>query len=356
MLLLALLPGCEDPISNRGSALDYAKGQSSSEESTGLALDDEMEPLEGEEVGAETGGSSPGPPGGVIVDESTDGGSTTGDIEGVETTGSTGDVEEPEPVVCYPGPQTQYDVCMQLTSFTTLPVGYSYPPPLGGDANYRAPIALLDLDGLSPTLALAPNFQLGEIATIDLGQYAVIQPHAIESIQELRNRAGAIIVESGYRSPAYNASVGGETNSRNMYGDGFDLYPVSGDLDALALDCIDIGGFLITYNTYVHCDFRFDPVDTRYFGAASLQPTVSGMHQASDDFGFSATIEAHEGTYVAPATGFGESEPLRRWSALDAYERVIDHSIGTHYTPPPNTVWVRVVVGGRLEIVTMARE
>ncbi len=204
----------------------------------------------------------------------TDDCSVAGDCEGSEDSSAgdptTGDSGEPASEVCFPGEDSSYSTCFDLVAYDPVPEGYTYPAPLNGQASYRKPIAFIDIEGLDPGLLLAPNFQLSEIAQLDQGRYAIIQPHAIESLQTLRDMLGSLTVNAGYRSPSSDVgSEGAAPYSRHMYGDGFDLVPGAASLSDLSAACTDIGGFSIEYGSYIHCDFRDDPLDPAFFGAAS---------------------------------------------------------------------------------------
>ena len=262
-----------------------------------------------------------------------------------DDSGSTGD--EPPPMenqVCYPGPNNDFTTCLPIHDFAPLPDGYEYPPPYQGDPNYRPPVALLDLEELDLGTYLAPNFQLGEIAQPDKGRYAVVQPHAVVSLQELRDQVGAINVNSGYRSPAYNAATpGSATNSRHMFGDGFDLGPLEVGLGTLENACVDIGGALVEYTTHVHCDFRYDPVDEQFYGPV---PAVVDLEPPSYE---ADLVLGDDGLWRAPAEGFDEGEPVRRWTARDAAGEVIGTAVGADFTAPPGTVTVEVRVGAQVE-------
>jgi hypothetical protein len=162
--------------------------------------------------------------------------------------------------VCFP------NTCLPLSYPSPTPNGYAYEEALGGDPDYRKPIAYLDLEAFDPNTQLTADFTLGEIAQAHKGRWAIVQPHALVSLQQLRDEVGAIAVVSGYRSPSYNVGVGGARYSRHMYGDGFDLDPNDVSLDDLEPACVQRGGFLVEYTSHVHCDFRLDPVDEAFFG------------------------------------------------------------------------------------------
>ncbi|HET6583897.1 MAG TPA: D-Ala-D-Ala carboxypeptidase family metallohydrolase, partial [Nannocystaceae bacterium] len=277
----------------------------------------------------------------------TDGDGTTGELPTGESSdgGDEGSTGEPAPTeVCFPGADEAYTTCFPLHPFDpdAPPAGYAYPEPLGGDPNYRQPIAFIDLEEIDGATYLAPNFRLDEIAQAFKGQWAIVQPHAVESLQALRDEAGVLNVNSGYRSPAYNLDIGGATYSRHMYGDGFDLDPTGVSVDLLEGMCEDHGGMLVEYETHVHCDWRFDDVDVEFFGPpAAAAPAAPA---------FAARVESDGDELSAPAEGFDEGEPLRRWIALDDQGEVLARKVGRTFTPPEGTARVDVVVGARVEI------
>ncbi|MEM9460772.1 MAG: D-Ala-D-Ala carboxypeptidase family metallohydrolase [Myxococcota bacterium] len=271
------------------------------------------------------------------------GGTTSDDGAGSDDSGSTGGggmLEE----VCYPGPANDFTLCLPLRYFEPMPEGYEYPEPYMGNDNYRAPVALIDLEQIDPATMLAPNFRLDEIAQLYKGRYAVVQPHAIVSLQALRDQVGAIAVNSGYRSPAYNAGLpGSATYSRHMYGDAYDLDPLEVSLSTLEAACTGQGGMLVEYTSHVHCDFRFDPVDEEFFGP----PSAAGLPGRP---GFEATLVPDaDGGWTAPARGFDEGTPQRRWIARDAAGQVLATAVAERFVPPPGTATVAVRVGAQVE-------
>jgi hypothetical protein len=279
---------------------------------------------------------------GPCVCDEDPGGSTGGDGEsGGESGGA--DTGGSENEVCYPGADMAYTTCLPVVYPDSPPSGYAYPPALNGDANYRAPIGFLDLEAVDPEVFVAPNFKLGELAQLSKGRWAVVQVHAVESLQELRDAEGALTVNSGYRSVDYNAGVGGATYSRHMYGDGFDLDPVSGNLTGLENQCTSQGGMLVEYDTHVHCDFRFDAVDVEFFGTPGQEDPMPSFA-----YGFTATIEHEAGVFTATAHGFDEGEPTKRWTAYDADGEVLQQALTPVFVAPPGTAHVEVDVGRRV--------
>ncbi|MCA9704871.1 MAG: DUF882 domain-containing protein [Myxococcales bacterium] len=274
-----------------------------------------------------------------------DGGTTSGGTDDTGEPGTTTDdgggmAQE----VCYPGPASDFTTCLPLHYFDPLPAGYEYPEPYMGNEDYRAPIALLDLQEVDPATYLAPNFQLVEIAQAEKGRYAVVQPHAVVALQGLRDEVGAIVVNSGYRSPAYNAALDGSaTYSRHMYGDAYDLDPVEVGLSTLETACTASGGMLVEYTTHVHCDFRFDPVDEEFYG-----PPMAADEAPRPTFE-AALVQADDGGWSAPAEGFEEGAPQRRWVARDEQGQVLATAVAERFWPPAGTATVEVRVGAQVE-------
>ncbi len=278
-------------------------------------------------TGTETGASSSGSGG-----DATAGTGTTG-------AGTGGGADE----VCYPGPNRDWSLCLPVVELDPVPPEYEYGPAYQDNPNYRPPIRFLDLQALDPSTKLAPNFTLDEVAQLSKGPYAVMQPHAIESLQGLRDQIGAITVNSGYRSPAYNQMIGGATYSRHMYGDAFDIKAVNAPMSDLEMLCQDAGGMLVQYTTHVHCDFRFDPVDEVFFGPADGWMPVAPPPMA-------AHLELSGQVWTAPAWGFDEGEPRRVWVARGAGGQVLARGEGREFVAPPGARAVEVIVGGQIEL------
>lgn len=269
----------------------------------------------------------------------TSGGAATSD-DGGELEGSSG---EPEPMpteVCYPGEDESYTTCFPLHYFApeAPPVGYEYPDALGGDPSYRRPVAYLDLEEIEPGTAVSPNFNLGELAQAEKGRYAIVLPSAVEALQELRDAAGSLLVNSGYRSPDYNAQIGGAGYSRHMYGDGYDLDPLEVTIDALELLCTGQGGFLVEYETHVHCDWRDVDLAVEFFGDADAAAPPA-------ERGFAAVLREDGGTWSVDVEGFDEGAPVRAWVARDALGGVVARHVGASFDPPAHAVSVAVDVG-----------
>lgn len=60
-------------------------------------------------------------------------------------------------------------------------------------------------------------------------------------------------------------------------------------------------------------------------------------------------VRGDDGIWRAPAEGFDEGEPQRRWTARDAAGQVIGTFVGVELAPPAGTATVEVRVGAQVE-------
>ena len=158
----------------------------------------------------------------------------------------------------------------------------SYPSePYRGHENYRAPENFLEVtDGLED-LAVSPHFRLGQFLCkqpADGNQYLVLSERLLvklEGILEAANERGwkadTFTVMSGYRTPAYNASIGNGRHSRHIYGGAADIF-IDANNDGVMDDLNGDG---------VH-DRRdaaalFDLVDSLSHNAPQFTPLIGGL-------------------------------------------------------------------------------
>lgn len=227
---------------------------------------------------------------------------------------------------------------------------YDYPGPL--NTNYREPIAYLDVENLDLSTRIAPNFRLSEISVPHKGRYQVVQPHAIEKLQAVRDEAGGLSVQSGFRSPPYNAEQpGAATHSRHMYGDAFDLLPSSVSQQRLYEICNDLGaGYTAKYTSgHVHCDWRNISVDPLFYGALATHPDAPRDFTIAD---LVASIVEHDGGFHVEAAGYDttEGELTREWFAYATDGTLLARAEAANFVPPAATSSIRVDLGGLLEL------
>ena len=279
--------------------------------------------------------------------------------------------------VCYPGEGEP--VC--LTSYFVKPEPSSLKYPAGAPnnaalpaGNYRDAVAFLDLEEVyaehGQEVKISPNFRLDEIASgwrckdpgtgdalyTRLGcRWAVVQVHALEKLQQLRNALGPVEVVSGFRAPGYNAYGGGSgraTYSRHMWGDAIDFKPHSVSLTVAKKKCQELGAYYINlYSTHIHCDWRHLEVDKRFFGnhlAPQVAKNGTPTHE-EEESPYSASIVSNGGVLVVDHHGFDEGEPLIEWHAFGHDGEVIATHHGGVFGPPNGAVSVQAIVAGWLQ-------
>ncbi len=245
--------------------------------------------------------------------------------------------------VCYLGPARTNDRCFPTFGLSAVDGDYLYPDPYDGSPQYAAPVRFLDLEAVDPDAEIAPNFVMEELAQNWKGRWAVVQPHLVSHLQALRDTMDSpLSVNSGYRSPAYNTSIGGVTYSRHQYGDAADIGADGWSVEDLGDLCTAAGAAYVGLyeNSHTHCDWRDDPLSLAFYDAAAQRPAPPPAEDAA--------LTCAEWC-TAPATGFDEGEPHRRWTAWDHDGNVLAGGTGREFRPPPGATRVRVVVGGRVE-------
>jgi hypothetical protein len=252
---------------------------------------------------------------------------------------------DPTYEVCWLGSDRSGRTCVPTVPYSSsFGDDYDYPPKYGGSDQYRAPVRYVDLDTVSEDLAIAPNFVLSEYMAAYKGQWGVLQGHHVEELQSIRDAIGGpLTVTSGYRCPGYNAGVGGVTYSRHQYGDASDLDASGWSVEELGVVCDDLGADYVGLyeDGHTHCDWRDATLDTSYW------PASARVGEAADRGVPSSAILRHIGAvWTAPAEGFDEGEPFRRWTAMDGDGGVITSTDGRAFVAPAGTWRVRVVVGG----------
>lgn len=117
-------------------------------------------------------------------------------------------------------------------------------------------------------LQCSPNFLWSELFASEASKYLVISNYPDRDIifynlaylthyalQPIRNKVGAIVVNSAYRCSTVNEYVGGVPTSYHLFGRAADIRPASRDVSigTLASICNSIPNLkVIKYNTFVH--------------------------------------------------------------------------------------------------------
>lgn len=120
-------------------------------------------------------------------------------------------------------------------------------------------------------IQLTKNFYLDEFTCrdeSDISKEILFNIIALaKEMQEIRNVLDvSITVNSGYRSPMYNKSIGGASKSQHLLGKACDFiakgltpYEVAETLESLMQGGLIINGGLGEYDTFTHYDIRNKP-------------------------------------------------------------------------------------------------
>lgn len=103
-------------------------------------------------------------------------------------------------------------------------------------------------------------FRVQEFKCYDGSRTVFVSPRLVKLLDRLRcGMRCAIYVNSGYRTPSHNKTVGGAANSMHMYGAAADIRPANGDLaklHELAKEIMANTGGIGVYKTFIHVDVR----------------------------------------------------------------------------------------------------
>ncbi|MBW2454870.1 MAG: DUF882 domain-containing protein [Deltaproteobacteria bacterium] len=335
--ILTLLAACVGEVG--GNGIPGSGGGEGSEDDTSGGGGDDLNCTTCPIGGGNEGGSDEGGAGG------------TGNVGGEG--GGGGPPPPTGPQVCYPGANNDFTACVPVVDWSAS-WGSDYSYPSNNDPQYAKPIRFVDLSTAPSGLTIAPNFKLDEVMQEYKGRYGVFQPHVVSKLQEIRDIVGAALhTNSGYRSPAYNSSVGGVTYSRHMYGDAADMWTDGASVSQVKDICDQLGASYVgTYTSFTHCDWRKEPLEPAFYGAMDWQNVEQQNVELPVHTG-TLTRLPNEGAWQAPATGFDEGEPLRIWTAYDAHNVVVGRGTGATFTPPQGATRLRVVVGGQVELETL---
>jgi uncharacterized protein YcbK (DUF882 family) len=115
---------------------------------------------------------------------------------------------------------------------------------------------LFDTAYIGRTYRLSRNFTVGEFASKDGAHVVILHPALLLGLQALRDHVQRpITINSGYRSPSHNASIGGASSSYHTRGMAADI-TIAGmtplEVASLAND-MGFGG-IKAYPSFTHVD------------------------------------------------------------------------------------------------------
>ena len=129
-------------------------------------------------------------------------------------------------------------------------IGSYRPLPPGGNEVHRPPDGFVEVGARDRDLLVSPRFTVGQFLCKQAGEprFLALSGPLLVKLEAVADRAaatgwdpGALVVMSGYRTPAYNRAIGNTTSlSRHLWGDAADLY-LDGDADG-EMDDLDGNG------------------------------------------------------------------------------------------------------------------
>ena len=124
------------------------------------------------------------------------------------------------------------------------------------------------------------NFKVREFACNDGSDEILIDGNLVRYLQRERELYGATSITSGYRTPSYNAKIGGVPNSQHVYGKASDTVCKNGSpLEvAMTAEAMGMGGIGL-YSGFTHIDTRagksrWDQRSGRQIGVRTFFQTI----------------------------------------------------------------------------------
>jgi len=124
------------------------------------------------------------------------------------------------------------------------------------------------------------NFQIREFACKDGSDEILIDGDLVRRLQDCRDKFGVTTINSAYRTPAWNAKVGGATNSQHVKGKASDtVCKNTSPLEvAMYAEAMGMGGIGL-YSSFTHIDTRdgkarWDSRSGREVGVATFLKTI----------------------------------------------------------------------------------
>lgn len=112
---------------------------------------------------------------------------------------------------------------------------------------------------------LSEHFKVREFACRDGSDPILVAPRLVMVLQTIRDHFGkALVINSGYRTPQYNAKVGGAAQSQHCYGTAADI-AIKGvspaTVAAYARRLMPDWGGVGIYDSFTHIDVRETKAD-----------------------------------------------------------------------------------------------
>lgn len=132
--------------------------------------------------------------------------------------------------------------------------------------------------GRDRDLQLSPHFRLAEFASKDGADKVLVDEDLVALLEQIREATGgAVTINSGYRSPAHNAAVGGVPHSQHVYGRAADIVVEGASpllVGQIAEYYLGRRGGIGVYNGFTHVDTR--SIRSRWDQRSGKQIVVGG--------------------------------------------------------------------------------
>ena len=177
---------------------------------------------------------------------------------------------------------------------------------------------------------LSTNFTVREFACKDGSDKVLIDTDLVAILQRIREHFGkAITINSAYRNKAYNAKIGGATNSQHTYGTAADIV-VQGvkpeDVAKYAEYLMPKSGGIGLYPTFTHVDVRVkrsrwknNGKDVTVSGFAGYKPKETTLAEDCKLLASRGIINSPE--YWANGGGYSDTNTVQLIKKFAAYVR-----------------------------------
>lgn len=156
---------------------------------------------------------------------------------------------------------------------------------------------------------VSAHFSVYEFACSDKNDTVLVDSQLIEVLEQIRAHFGAPVhINSGYRTPAYNISIGGSPRSQHCLGTAADIWIKGVDPIRIALYISSLPYFAksggigyysraVLTSGFVHVDVRttrsrwISKSGTKYISVANLMPTIRrGAKDAMNGASYAVTV------------------------------------------------------------------
>lgn len=143
---------------------------------------------------------------------------------------------------------------------------------------------------------LSRNFQVNEFACNDGSDTVLVSSELVALLQQIRDHFGkTVVINSGYRTSAYNKKIGGATHSQHVQGTAADIV-VSGISPLAVAQYAEYlqptSGGIGVYTSFTHVDVRASR--SRWDNRSGKEVVVSGWPGYTEQAKTEAPVESEE--------------------------------------------------------------